>query len=50
MAITIEMLFAHVPGGPVLDEQDREMESISEFDILTVIEATLVRKARTRTV
>lgn len=50
MATTIERLFAQVSGGPVLDEQRREMESISEFDILKVIEATLVREERTRTV
>ncbi len=39
MATTIEMLFAHVSGGPVLDEQRRYVESISQFDILKALEA-----------
>lgn len=39
MATTIEMLSAHVSGGPVLDEQRRYVESISQFDILKALEA-----------
>ncbi len=39
MAITIEMLSAHVSGAPVLDENGTYVGFISEFDILKALEA-----------
>ena len=39
MTITIELLSAHVSGGPVLDAEGRYVGFISEFDILKALEA-----------
>lgn len=39
MAITIEMLSAHISGAPVLDENGAYVGFISEFDILKALEA-----------
>ena len=39
MTITIELLSAHVSGGPVLNAEGRCVGFISEFDILKALEA-----------
>ncbi len=39
MGVAVELLAAHTPGAPVVDEQDEFIGFVSEFDILRVLEA-----------
>ena len=39
LAIAIELLSAHASGGPVVDDQDKFIGFVSEFDLLGAIES-----------
>lgn len=39
MAVAVELLSTHTPGGPVVDERQRFVGFISEFDLLHAVEA-----------
>lgn len=39
LGIAVELLTTHVPGAPVVDDQDQFVGFISEFDVLRALEA-----------
>ena len=39
MEVALELLSSHTPGGPVVDENNRFVGFISEFDLLRALEA-----------
>lgn len=39
LAVAIELISTHTPGGPVVDEQGTFIGFISEFDVLRALEA-----------
>ena len=39
MAVAVELLSSHTPGGPVVDDHNRFVGFISEFDLLHALEA-----------
>lgn len=39
MAVALELLSTHTPGAPVIDDRDKFIGFISEFDVLRALEA-----------
>lgn len=39
LAVAVELLSTHTPGGPVVDEKNHFVGFISEFDVLRALEA-----------